>query len=65
MTRLFGLIALLLGSALLLWVGCAVAMELPIVRERTPLKPMLLAVVLISGGIGWLSQADDETELNA
>lgn len=65
MTRLFGLIALLLGSALLLWVGFAVAMELPIVRERTPLKPMLLAVVLISGGIGWLSQADDEAELNA
>jgi hypothetical protein len=65
MTRLLGFIALLLGSALLLWVGCAVAMELPIVHKQTPLKPMLLAVVLISGGIGWLSRADDEAELNA
>lgn len=65
MIRFLGLIALVLGSAVLLWVGLAVAMELPIVRERTPLKPMLLAVVLISGGIGWLSRADDEAELNA
>ncbi len=25
---------------------------------------ILLALVFISGGIGWLSQADDEAELN-
>lgn len=65
MTRLFGFIALLSGSALLLWVGFAAALELPVSLYRSPLKPMLLSVVLLSAGIGWLSQAGDEAELNA
>jgi len=65
MTRFMGLIAVLLGSALLLWVGFSIALELPISPYRSPLKPILLGLVFISAGIGWLSQADDEAELNA
>ena len=65
MARFMGFIAVLLGSALLLWVGFAMAMELPSMRERTPLKPILLSFVLLSAGVGWISHGDDEAELNA
>lgn len=61
MKRLMGLAAVALGIALLAWVGVAVAIDHPLVHDRTPLKPVLFSFVLLSAGVSWISEGD-ETE---
>lgn len=60
MKRIMGLGAVVLGIALLGWVGVAVAIDHPLVHDRTPLKPVLFSFVLLSAGIGWISEGDEE-----
>lgn len=62
MARLMGLLAILLGVSLLVWVGVATVIGHPIVHDRTPLKPILFSFVLLSSGIGWMSHGDNEAE---
>lgn len=64
MKRMLGLGAVVLGIALLAWVGVAVAIDHPLVHDRTPLKPMLFSFVLLSAGVGWISEGD-EAEVEA
>lgn len=60
MKRIMGLGAVVLGIVLLSWVGVAVAVDHPLVHDRTPLKPILFGFVLLSSGVGWISHGDDE-----
>ena len=59
MKRIMGLAAVVLGIALLGWVAVAVAIDHPLVHDRTPFKPVLFSVILLSAGIGWISEGGD------
>ncbi len=65
MARLMGLLAIVLGVSLLVWVGVATVIGHPLVHDQTPLKPILFSFVMLSAGIGWMSHGDDEAESEA
>lgn len=60
MKRIMGLAAVALGIALLAWVGVATAIDHPSVHDRTPFKPVLFSFVLLSAGVGWISDGHEE-----
>jgi hypothetical protein len=55
MRRVFGVIALLMGSAILLWVGYNLFVEMqPEAKGKDPLLAVGFSVVLITVGIMWV-----------
>lgn len=64
MKRIVGVVAIVLGVALLCFVGMAVAVDHPLVHDKAPLKPILWSFVIVSAGVGWISH-DDEADAEA
>lgn len=55
MKRIFGVIALLMGSAILLWVGYNLFIEMqPEARGHSPLPAIGISVAMIIVGIMWI-----------
>jgi hypothetical protein len=55
MRRVFGVVALLMGSAILLWIGYNLFIETqPEARGRNPILPIGVSVAMITVGIMWI-----------